>query len=268
MKLRDFHYQDKERLLKKFSLFAQGGSGKLHLVLDFDRTMTEWKNSFGEVATSWGLLRRHLHPDFQGKYQEMFDFYRPREVSGEMTLIEALTWWERTLQLYVESQLKWEDIDSGVCERMPIRPFVKELFEVCERERVPVLIISAGLKNIIELWCQKHTLCPSKVISTQLIFSDNGYLKSWERESLVHPLNKKEKGLEEILKIKIERPNAILIGDSLQDALMVEGEENVLRILINDELGKEKSEDFDLMTKDKTFKAVVDLMKKLLKTGL
>ena len=264
-----FFFQERKRknILRKLKFFTVSGRDKLHLLLDFDRTLTKSKNELGENVTTWEILRVHLPQEAQKEYQQFYKKYRRLETENKMAVSDAVIWWERILNLFQENELKWLDIAKDVEERMPIRPCVKELFKICEKKNIPTIIISAGIKDIIELWCQRFEIDPTLILSTNLTFSSEGYMNGWDKDSLIHVLNKKEKGHKEVEKIKSKRPNAILIGDSLDDASIIEGEENVLRIAVygsrkDDKIKKVKefTERFNLVIKDKTLCPIVEIL--------
>lgn len=264
-----FFFQERKRknILRKLKFFTGSERDKLHLLLDFDRTLTKSKNELGENVTTWEILRVHLPQEAQKEYQQFYKKYRRLETENKMAVSDAIIWWERILNLFQENELKWLDIAKDVEERMPIRLCTKELFKICEKKNIPTIIISAGIKDIIKLWCQRFEIDPTLILSTNLMFSSGGYMNGWDKDSLIHVLNKKEKGHKEVEKIKSKRPNSILIGDSLDDASMIEGEENVLRIAVYDprkddkiKKVKEFTERFNLVIKDKTLCPIVEIL--------
>ena len=144
---------------------------------------------------------------------------------------------------------------------------LKNYLKSAKKRIIPTIIISAGIKDIIELWRQRFEINPTIILSTNLTFSSEGYINGWDKDSLVHVLNKKEKGNKEVEKIKLKRPNTILIGDSLDDASMIEKEENVLRVAAHElrqddkiKKIKEFTKRFNLVIKDGTFRSVVEIL--------
>jgi len=252
----------------KTKSFLADGKEKLHLILDFDMTLTKTINQFGEHVATWQLLMSHLSEKGKKEYQNLYNRYRPLEAANKMTNSVAVEWWEETLNLLVKNRLKWSDILSDVEERMPVREGVKELFDICEQKEIPILIISGGIRDVIEVWCQKLNIKPAIILSTNLNFDSKGFIKGWDKNSLIHAFNKKEQGHEEVSKIRKLRPNTILVGDSPDDYSMVDGDEMVLRILIDDPrpgeslLGNNAKKDkFDMIIKDKSLFPVVEMIK-------
>lgn len=269
--LENFYCKDKEKVTKKIDSILTSGKKKVHLVLDFDRTLTKNENKFKENVSTWEILSTHLNKKAHKEYKRLYDKYRPLEVENKMKFSDAAVWWEAILDLYKENKLKWVNILDDVEERMPIRNGVKELFNICDKKEIPTIIISAGIKDVIEMWCQRFEIKPTIVLSTNLFFNTRGFISGWDKNSLIHILNKKEKGHNEISKIRKTRPNIILIGDSLKDASMVSGSKGVLRIMVNDSRVDDSSSNgifynnifkkFDLIVRNKSLFPVVDIIK-------
>jgi HAD superfamily hydrolase (TIGR01544 family) len=264
--LNGFICQDQKRVSRKIQSFINSGSGKIHLVLDFDQTLT-----VGDEAITWGILARHLKGKGQKEQERLYSKYRPIEAKGKMKPSHANAWWNKCLKIYKENKLKWSDITKDVEKNMPARKGAKELFDVCNKKGIPSIIISAGIRDMIELWCQKFEVSPSVILSTNLFFDSQGFVSGWDEKSVIHIFNKKEMGHKEISKIRKSRPKTILVGDSIEDADIVDGNENVLRIIVDDpriddiSRGKAFYEDvfkkFDLLIKNKSLEAVVDIIK-------
>jgi len=269
--LKEFLYKNKEKTLKKLEFLLNSSREKLYLVLDFDRTITKSKNRFGENVSTWEILSSYLPEKAQKEYKELYNKYRPLEINSRITAREATVWGEKILNLYKENKLKYPDITNDIEKRMPIRPGVKELFNICEEKNIPIIIISAGIKDVIKTWCQKFEIKPTMIISTKLCFDSKRCIAGWEKDSFIHALNKKEKGRQKINVMKKLRPNTVLIGDSVDDASVVDGNENVLRIIIDDQhednLLENKAfnnnifKNFDLIINDKSLNPLVDIIK-------
>ena len=96
----------------------------------------------------------------------------------------------------------------------------------------------------------------------------NKKISGWKRSTLIHSLNKKEKGHKEVEKIRFIRPNTILVGDDMNDAAMIDGEEKVLRIGVYDTAGlggegmaKKFNGKFDLVITDGKLHPVIKILK-------
>jgi len=130
--------------IAKLEMMSKAGADKLHAVLDFDRTLTPSRNQEGKDVSTWKLLNSRLPGAARSAADELYKKYRPMELSGKMTAVEAAEWWSSCLNLYKGGNLKWLDLVSEVEETIPIRPGVKELFDVCGKKAFPRLLSRPG----------------------------------------------------------------------------------------------------------------------------
>jgi len=269
--LKEFSCRNKKRSLEKMEKFWKEGREKIHIITDFDLTLTPRDSRPGQDSSTWGILENYLPEAAIEKIKKLYEKYRPLEVQGEMTVADAVDWYEGALEIYKRSGIKWADIVHDVEEKMSIRPYVKDFFNACEEKEIPTIIISAGVKDVIEIWCRKFGIIPAVLLSTDLLFNSEGRIRGWEKDSLIHIFNKKEKGHKEISGVRQSRPNIILIGDTLYDAAMADGDDNVLRVIIDDPRKDDASrsqsfydnvfQKFDLMIKDKSFFPLVKMIR-------
>lgn len=265
-------FADKGVAEAKLNKFKSSGKEKIYLVSDFDRTITPFFNEDGVEISTWGLLSRKLPADIRNAEIELYKKYRPLEVAGKMTIADAIEWWSINLDYYEKSQLRWSDLALEVEEAIPARSGAKELFDLCKEKEMPAVIISAGIKDVIQLWCRKFNVRPEMIISTKLHFDAQGYIAGWDKNSLVHTLNKNEIGRKYLGPIQETRPYAILVGDSMDDAAMVDGIDNVLRFFIDDQQNKKARggdfydkvfEKFDLIVQNGSLMPIVKTIRSI-----
>lgn len=240
----DFIYDDTSRLKEKINRFITAGPDKLHLIFDFDRTLTIGRG--GEDVTSWHILKNHLPKEGQDQYQKLFDENRIHEINETMDEARAVMWWSSILDLFVTYKVNITEVENDFLSKASIRPDTKELFDLCNQAGIPTVIMSAGIKDLIDIWARAYNIHPTIVLSTSLQLNEHGVIEDWERDSLIHILNKKEVGHPELTRIRQERPHSIIIGDSINDADMATGTDDVLRIRLYDPREDEKI-DLDLM---------------------
>lgn len=116
-----FSCKNKVRVFEKLQSFHTSGKDRLHLVLDFDRTLTLSQNSFGENVTTWEILANHLSTKSQSEYHKFYKMYRPLELAGKLGAGGAITWWESVLDLFKSEQLSWSKIEGIVQKELPAR---------------------------------------------------------------------------------------------------------------------------------------------------
>lgn len=267
--LKYFRVQDRNKALKKLDKIITEGKGKLHLLADFDRTLTVGRNKIGKDTSSWEILATYLPPKALAKQHKLYEKYRPMELSGKMTHEEAANWGHQVLSIFVENKINLKEIEKDFRQKTDIRPYTKVLFDFCYTFAIPTVILSAGIGEIIDLWAKTFQVSPTSVLATRLITDKNGKLIDWNRD-IIHHLNKNEQGRKNLTKINKQRPNTILIGDALEDADMSNGNENVLRIRVynprEDEgisktaFDKKTFRKFDLMIENGTLEPVLKIL--------
>lgn len=268
--LQGFLVGDEKVVIGKLGRFQREGKGKTHLLFDFDRTLTV-NNNKGEDITTWHILRSHFTPQAQRQYDDLFQRFRPLEIQQKLTQNDAIAWWEQTLSLIKDSQVNMQKVEQNFLSKANARPYATEVFETCEQLGVPTVILSAGVKDVITLWCSYYKINPTVILSTQLKLGEGGLVIGWEKNSLIHVLNKREKGHADLSRIQVTHPLTILVGDSVHDADMVEGEEDVIRIRVIDpredenishkRFAEETFQRFDLMIGNGSMKGLLDLVR-------
>ncbi|EDV19601.1 uncharacterized protein TRIADDRAFT_33290 [Trichoplax adhaerens] len=106
------------------------------------------------------------------------------------------------------------------------RDGMDELMDVLERHNIPVLILSAGIGDVIrEGFHQQSTFHDNiEILSNVMIYNDDGYFIGFQ-EDVIHSFNKtraSEHNSSYFIKNK-ERDNLILMGDTEGDLHMADG---------------------------------------------
>lgn len=218
----------------KVADFVTVGAASMHVVFDFDRTLTVKRPGSEDEVTTWHILHEHLPEVGQARYQQQFEKYRALEIGGGMTQLDAVEWWSSILNLFVEYEISLGAVEAAFLDRASIRPGTAELFKLCADNKIPTVILSAGIREIIDIWCRQYMIKPSLVIATNLMVSDENKISGWQENTLVHVLNKSEATHPELQSIRADRPKVLLIGGSLDDASMATGEKDIIRVRILD----------------------------------
>ncbi len=262
-------YAEHSVITHKLLDFRRVGADQLQLILDFDRTLTE---KHKQDSVSWQLMRNHLPPDGQIEAQKVFDHYRAIELAEKLTVEDAVAWWSASMSIITKYQLDLTAVEQDFLARSTLRPGTKELFTLCAAHNIPTIIMSAGIKDVIDIWCKTYDIHPTIILSTSLRLDADNHVIGWDESSMVHTLNKKEIGHPELSKIRSERSHTILIGDSIHDFDMAEGTDDVFRIRIIDAPeGEEDSKDvrakslqlFDAVIEDGTLYPLTALIESI-----
>lgn len=218
----------------------EGGTERLQVISDFDYTMTQFFVAPGKRGASCHCLIEDsgfLSSTYQTQAKALFHYYYPLEVSAFFTVQEKIPymeeWVEKAHDLLMMSKLRKSQIKYAVAEAlsaetMALRGGVTGLLARLKDERVPLLLFSAGLADVIEEVLLQQ--CGDKqdlhIVSNHMIFEDD-ILVGFSSPSY-HVFNKKAiyaKDISPFFKEKDlgHRQNLLLLGDSLGDASMCEG---------------------------------------------
>ncbi len=217
-------YINKEKL-EKLNI----NSSNLVIVLDFDRTITA-SNSMDSWDAS-GLL---LGNDFKEKLEKLYIKYRPIEldykISKEEKARQMEKWYKECLDLYEEYKLNKQELEESVKKsKLIFRKGAKEFLNNAIEKEIPVVILSAGIGNVIEMFLKKNNVLGKnfEIISNFLQFDEKGNIKPFKGK-LIHTTNKElniidlRKDFKEEL---ISRKYRILVGDMIEDEKMVSRKE-------------------------------------------
>lgn len=227
--------------LKKEALI-RGGASRLHLVADFDKTLTKgiWK---GEKRFSLIELIRKYHYLPEGYVTEAYglsDTYRPWENDPSLSLDERknrmVEWWSTHVKVMSKYGLSREIVEKIIHEQeMGPREGLGTFLDILSAKNIPLLILSAAVTDLIEGFLRKEKMLHSNmhVISNAFSYDSFGKVTGY-RENIIHSLNKSEVAVKDTPYYSqiVSRPNVILLGDGLGDAEMVDGltHECVLKI--------------------------------------
>lgn len=215
----------------KIHRFIQAGPDKIKTVWDFDRTITQGSLANGHDATVLGFVTSLLAPPTQHTLFELSDKYRPLEIQRRLSSEDAQVWWETPLASLEKEGVGREQL-GGFKEFAKPRDVLISTFKRLEAAKIPIIISSGGISDVIEIWNKDHDINANKTVSTKLMFNQADKIAGWDKDSLVHVLNKREKTQNTLEQYENERPLTIIFGDSMEDADILEGKENVLRVRV------------------------------------
>jgi len=241
------------------------GDDNLHILADFDRTLTYGSQNGMKTTTIVSLLRdgKHLREDYAKRAHQLYDIYNPIEIDSSLSIEEKkplmTEWWNKHFELMIECGLKMSDIeDVLVKSHLQFRTWVRIFLQRCYETHVPVIIISASAcGEAIPIFFQKHEMDFSNIsyVCNQFEWRSDGTACA-VREPIIHVFNKDETILETLPEVfdKIHnRKNIILLWDSLWDIGMSTGFDytNLLKIgflNISDTIMREQfAKNFDII---------------------
>ena len=186
-------------------------------------------------------------------------------MTREQKLPHMIDWWQKSFDLVVSTGITRQNlVDIVRHSTTHLKEGCLWFFYTLERCEVPLLIFSAGLGDMIQEWLTQD--CGNfkniKIVSNFMSFDQETKKISGFQSTTIHIFNKNESVLldtesENLIK---NRPNVILIGDSLGDTDMANGVKcnNILKIgFLNEhveQLLPKYMDAYDIVTiKDATF---------------
>jgi 2-hydroxy-3-keto-5-methylthiopentenyl-1-phosphate phosphatase len=255
--LKGFQYADPENVLRKLADFAMSGPDTIHVVSDFDLTLTAGKLP-GQNLGTWDVMDALMPPEGVEKHSAIYNSFRPIELEGKLTSAVAQKKWAETLDLITGYHMNIDDVEEAFLSVAMLRDGAKGLFTICERFDVPTVILSSGIRNVIQLMTNHYKIHPAYILSNELTVDRATHqVNGWQPDTLIHMLNKNEMGHNELSTLRKERPNVVLLGDVPDDAKMVTGNDVIRIRVIDPRKGEMHSPEVALQ---KSFEAGYDLV--------
>ncbi|KAL6265418.1 hypothetical protein P5V15_002214 [Pogonomyrmex californicus] len=231
LKSKHVYIKDEIALLKTINTIRNDGANNLQVVTDFDLTVTKQHINGTHVLSSFGMFRKckQLPQQYLDEAKNLYNKYRPVEINPNMPLKEKANAMHNWMTA-AHNLLKGIEFDPHELEEIAqtfdniLRDGTEELFEKLYNKKVPIIIFSAGLGDIVEAILRYHNALFDnvKVISNFLKYNGN-QLDGFKNDVLIHVYNKNECALEEDhLKVLKKRQNVLVMGDTIGDAHMVE----------------------------------------------
>jgi len=271
---------NKNEFESKIAIFKNEGIEKIHIISDFDRTLTKAFVNGKKFPSIISQLYdgNHLTEDYTKKAQELRDKYHPIEINPNIPIEEKKKameeWWRTHKKLLIESNLNLTDVQDIVDNgQLEFREGALEFFDLTYKNNLPLVVFSSsGIGEAIPLYFKKinKNYDNIHIITNSMEYDKEGNAISI-KEPVIHVFNKGEialKGLPIMKELK-NRKNVILLGDSLGDLDMVQGfkYDNLIKIgFYNYE--EESLEDFKknfdvIILNDGNMDFVNDLIKQL-----
>lgn len=224
-----------KRLTKLINAFKRSGASRIHVLADFDKTLTKAFVNGRKIPSLISVLRdeKYLTPDYAGKAYALYYKYRPLEdarISAAKKKRAMRDWWKAHFKLLIESGLNRKDIARAVkSKNIKLRAGAADFFKFLKSRGIPLIIMSAnGLGAESIDFYLKGAGNHSKnihVISNSFIWDKNGRAIDFKRP-IIHSANKDEAEIKDfpaIWKKVKERKNVLLLGDQLSDLKMISG---------------------------------------------
>lgn len=238
----------------KKTKMIEAGKAKLHILADFDRTLTMAFVNGEDTPSVISELRKgdYISKEYAKKAQELADKYHPIEVDSKLSNAEKKKamheWWSKHFDLLIESGLNKKHIQQIIDKgKIEFRGGAAEFLDLLHKNNIPLVIISSsglGGDSISMFLEKKHKMYSNiHIISNNYTWDDDGNAIGIKKP-IIHVMNKDETVLRNFPfydNVK-HRKNVILLGDSLGDIGMIEGFDfqNLIKIgFLNEDIDKQ-----------------------------
>lgn len=224
-----------EELEKLKKSISKAGAEKLHVLADFDRTLTTAFVDGKSIPSLISILRdgNYLTHDYAEKAHTLYDKYHPIEIDLNISLEEKKKemreWWIAHFDLLINSGLNKEDLEKIIkLGRVRLREGASDFIDFLHVLNIPLVIMSSsGLGgDIIAMYLVKEDRLYENIhiISNSYEWDENGNAVGYKKP-IIHVMNKDETAIQDfpVFDVIKNRRNVILLGDSLGDIGMIEG---------------------------------------------
>lgn len=223
--MQDIFIPDQTRLDQLKNTIKSEGISSFHVVADFDRTLTYGLSNGSKASSLFARIRKskHMPDEYSQKAHAMAEKYYPIEFgnySMDVKIKAMREWWLAAFDLLKQYNFTYGLLEQ-IIDEIPIkfREGAIEMIDLLHEKNVPMVIMSAGVGNMIEAFLKKEGKLYDNIhiVSNFMIFKDGKF--EGVKEPVIHSFNKHEIDAS-VLPFFHEirnRKNALLMGDLPED---------------------------------------------------
>lgn len=196
------------------------------VVLDFDKTITSKKSLDSWMALlDFDVYGEKCKKDIEklnAKYEPFELDYTIEDKVKEQYMVE---WYQKSMNLLYQYKLTESNLKKALQKgTLRFREGAKEFLQKLQQENIPVIILSAGIGNVIEEFLKEQACYTNNIyIISNFISFKNDEMQPFTTP-ILHSMNKRMEGKlpESLQKIINQKQYAILCGDIIEDIQMIE----------------------------------------------
>ena len=272
--------RDPVGLREKLKSFLEGGAAKTQCIADFDGTLTRGSYNGEKAQSSFAVVARSalMPEDVEKRELDLRAQYYPIERSGDKTVEEKCKameeWWREIFVVMKEGGFKKQMIPEMVKNGTSVLREGGEYFlQRLHDEKIPLLIFSAGIGDIVEEVLLQQAADTNKlndnitIVSNYIKWDDEGIMEGIKGD-ILHSSNKGAFAASLNYKDSVPgRNNILLLGDNVGDSEMLKCFDDVQTSLsigfLNDnvnELRKDFEALFDIVIVDPESMVLVSVL--------
>ena len=238
------------------------------VIIDFDRTITT-----GASDASLGIIPQFLGGECLSERLKNYEYYRPLELDytiGKEEKKKIMKEWATKTFTILSKYLTSEKIieDSLKDANMHLRDGAKEFFKEMYEKNIPVVIMSAGVGNLIKKFLERKKVLYNNIILISNFFEFKDNKTYIDTEKLMASSNKDYSKIPKDIRKILDKKEAILLfGDIVEDIRMIDTKQKDKTLTIgfldhNIEQNLEiYNNNFDIvLTENDDFNTVMDIL--------
>jgi len=258
LRLKNVIIPDPQKLEKIKEHFKKEGNQKLHVLTDFDNTLTRAFVDGKRVPSLISVLRdsNYLGHEYAEKANALYRKYHAIETDPTISKKERKKamheWWSIHFNLLIKSGLNRKDIEKVVKSRkIKFRQGALEFIDFLHKQNIPLIIMSSsGLgEDAIAMYLKKENRLYNNIyiISNKYEWDQNGNAIG-VKQPIIHSMNKDETMIQNfpVFDVVKNKKNVLLLGNNIGDVGMIEGfnYDNLIKIGFLNEKIEENLEEF------------------------
>lgn len=226
--------RSKAAVVRKLKKIAEEGIEKFMVISDFDHTLSRFHDSTGQKCwTTHGVFdaaAATMKSDLGARFAELKQKYLPIEFDPDMPVQEKIPhmekWWRTAHEKIIQARFTKQAIETFVHQsKIVLRDDADVLISSLHSYGVPLIVFSAGIGNVIEIFLKKTFGCVLdniRILSNMMEFDNDGVITGF-KEPLIHTFCKNSSVIRHepsFFQGISGRSNVLLMGDSLGDLHM------------------------------------------------
>ncbi|MHB9019549.1 MAG: haloacid dehalogenase-like hydrolase [Minisyncoccota bacterium] len=194
------------------------------VVFDFDGTLTP-----KSYVSLFNIVEKGvLSEDFLKEANILRSKYIPKAMNGTITHEEESAWLAENTNIFIKAKTTIDQIKNAL-KNIRLRNSVVDCMALLKYKRIPIAVISYGIRQFIEIVLQNNHALPfvDSIYATNLEIDKNtGTIIGYDPNTILLPHQKGIASLHFAGSVRVHSNKILAVGDSLVDSLLGSLKEN------------------------------------------